>query len=142
MSNTFNEKKSAILSRKRQKKNRANSYLITIGISLLTVVLGFSSIIYEEFIIGAFLLILGFAVGLRTFLRADEAKNPHNYDSTYVGKPLGYTRRFKVLLGLTVVMLVVTVVIGIESILPLIVTCILVIFSMMYYLQDVKGKQF
>ena len=122
--------------------SQRNSYLITLGISLLSIILGFALLIDEEFYIGAFLLILGIAVGLRTFLREDESKNPHKYYRTKVGKPLGYTRRLKVLLGLTALMLVITVIIGIESIMPLIVTFILLIFTMMYYLQDVKGKQF
>ena len=130
------------LSKIRRKMNLGNSYLITLGISLISIILGFALILFEEFFIGAFLLILGIAAGLRTFLREDESKNPHQYYSTKVGKPRGYTRRVKVLLGLTALMLVVTAVIGIDSIWPLLVTFILLIFTMMYYLQDVKGKRF
>jgi hypothetical protein len=108
----------------------------------MTIILGFALLMFEEFFHGAFLLILGLAVGLRTFLRQDETKNPHQYYRVKVGNPCGYTPRVKVLLGLTVLMLVVTAVIGLDSILPLLVKFILIIFTMMYYLQDVKGKRF
>ena len=68
------------------------------------------------------------------------ARRPHDYYSPMVGIPRGYTRRFNFLLSLTVLSSIVTAIVGIDSIWTLIVTFILLIFTMLVYLVDVKGN--
>ena len=125
---------------KSRRNNQKLSFRTKIGISLLSIILGFGLILFEEFYIGALLLMFGFALGLITGIRSDKIRRPDAYERTKVGTPLGYTRRFKLLLSLTVLMLVITAIVGVDSVWPLLATFFLVIFTIMYYLIDVKGK--
>ena len=108
--------------------------------SLLGVILGFTLIIEEEFIIGALFLIVGLATGTFTILRADKARNPHNYDRVNYRKPRGYTRRFKISLGITIVMLLLTVVTWMDWVWPILILLLSSAITFMLYLTDVKGN--
>ena len=127
------------------RKSRRNRSIVTshktmLVASLLGVILGFTLIMEEEFIIGALFLIVGLSVGLFTLLRADKARAPHNYDRVNFRNPRGYTRRFKISLGITIVMLLLAMVTWMDWVWPILILLFVSAITFMLYLTDVKGN--
>jgi hypothetical protein len=107
----------------------------------------------EEFMLFAFFLIVFLASIIAPIDFKDKIEHPYRYteeairnrrdwakESTNYLKPLGYTRNFKISLGITILMLLLTVITWMEWVWPILVLLFSSAITFMLYLTDVKGK--
>ncbi len=123
-------------------------------ISIISFILLVAFIWDEEMVLFAFFLIVFLAsiiapidfkdkIDRPFFFTKEAVRNRREWakESTSYRKPLGYTRNFKISLGITVLILLLTVVTWMDRVWPILVLLFSSAITFMLYLTDVKGKR-